>query len=340
MVKIMHCGRSFIRNCTVISSAVFMFAAGVAPTLSMAQETASNDWHCASEIVTDCDMPDGFARLLFPDGRKKALVVSCDDGRIYDRKVVEILNKHGMRGTFNLVSNWLDKDGYLTRAEIVQLFAGHEVACHTVSHRSLTTLTDEQVRDEIANNRTDLEHVAGHPVRGLAYPSGDVDDRVAGLMPALGLTYARCVGVNHWFKLPSNPYLWITTCNFCKNWMDDATVFLARTSGPSLMLVWGHSFDFAEDKSNYFTHDDKWNQLEDFCNKVGGHDDIWYTTCIEVMDYVNAAKSMQISASGNFIKNPGTIPIWLEINGRMVEVKAGETVTIDVSRSKAKTAHR
>ena len=51
-------------------------------------------------------------KFLYPEGKKKALTFSYDDGEIFDIKLAEILRKHGMKGTFNLnSSNLCDTDG-------------------------------------------------------------------------------------------------------------------------------------------------------------------------------------------------------------------------------------
>ena len=36
-------------------------------------------------------------RFLFPEGKDKALTFSYDDAQIYDRRLVSILNRRGMR---------------------------------------------------------------------------------------------------------------------------------------------------------------------------------------------------------------------------------------------------
>ena len=38
----------------------------------------------------------------FPGGKHKVLTFSYDDGKLEDRRLVEIFNKNGLRGTFNL----------------------------------------------------------------------------------------------------------------------------------------------------------------------------------------------------------------------------------------------
>ena len=38
----------------------------------------------------------------FPGFKYKAVTLSYDDGTIYDKKLIEIMSKYGIRGTFNL----------------------------------------------------------------------------------------------------------------------------------------------------------------------------------------------------------------------------------------------
>ena len=40
--------------------------------------------------------------MLFPEGKRKALTFSYDDGTIHDRRLAALLNEYGMKGTFNL----------------------------------------------------------------------------------------------------------------------------------------------------------------------------------------------------------------------------------------------
>ncbi len=38
----------------------------------------------------------------FPEGKHKALTMSYDDGTVYDRKLVELSNRYGIKGTFHI----------------------------------------------------------------------------------------------------------------------------------------------------------------------------------------------------------------------------------------------
>jgi peptidoglycan/xylan/chitin deacetylase (PgdA/CDA1 family) len=56
--------------------------------------------------------------------------------------------------------------------------AGWEVGSHTRTHPLLTRLDDARLAGELADSRHDCESALGRPCSSVAYPYGDVDDRV------------------------------------------------------------------------------------------------------------------------------------------------------------------
>lgn len=64
------------------------------------------------------------------------------------------------------------------------------------------------------------------------------------------------------------------------------------------MYVWGHSYEF--------DNHDNWNVIEDFCAYMGGRNDIWYATNIEIIDYMDAARRLisQQTAEESTIRMP------------------------------------
>ncbi len=57
--------------------------------------------------------------------------------------------------------------------------AGWEVGSHTRTHPHLTSVGDEQLRDELEGSRADCAQGMGRACATLAYPYGDWDERVA-----------------------------------------------------------------------------------------------------------------------------------------------------------------
>lgn len=87
-----------------------------------------------------------------------------------------------------------------------------------------------------------------------------------------------------------------------------------------LMYVWGHSYEF--------DNDNNWELIEGFCKYIGGKDDIWYATNIEIVDYFKALNNLRFSAACNFVYNPSVISVWLSIDDEIVEVKGGKQVRL------------
>jgi peptidoglycan/xylan/chitin deacetylase (PgdA/CDA1 family) len=67
---------------------------------------------------------------------------------------------------------------------------GLELAPHSRTHRLLPTLADEELRDELAASRTDLERATGHAPPAIAYPSGEHDARVVAVAREAGYEVA------------------------------------------------------------------------------------------------------------------------------------------------------
>lgn len=72
--------------------------------------------------------------------------------------------------------------------------AGIEIGSHGRHHRDLTACSDEELREELAGSRTDLEALLDVPVRTFCYPYGHVDDRVREAARAAG--YLAAVSIH------------------------------------------------------------------------------------------------------------------------------------------------
>lgn len=84
------------------------------------------------------------------------------------RKLVDILQPHGIRGTF-FVLGWIaERQPDLVR-EIAD--AGHEVASHGWGHRRVTDLSREEFREDVRSSKALLEEIIGAPVHGYRAPS-------------------------------------------------------------------------------------------------------------------------------------------------------------------------
>ncbi|MBW4083730.1 polysaccharide deacetylase family protein [Paenibacillus sp. S150] len=259
---------------------------------------------------------------LFPGGVTKALTLSWDDGRVYDRRLVAILNRNGLKGSFHLNSGFFGKEGYITDGEVAALYEGHEISAHTSAHPFLTMTPREGIAQEILKDRERLEQLAGYPVRGMSYPFGDYNDQVLSTLPALGIEYSRTVRSHGGFSLPDNLLAWHPTCHH-RDMLALGQQFLEeqpRFSRMQLLYVWGHSYEF-NDNNN-------WEELEQFGSLMGGHQDIWYATNIEIADYLSAVRGLRFSASQAIVYNPSALEVWFTAEDQARQIPAGATVQL------------
>ena len=137
--------------------------------------------------------------MRFPEGKFFALTLSYDDGVEQDAKLIEILDKHGIKATFNLNSGKYAPEGTvypegrihrpMTKAAATELYlnSGHEVAVHTHTHPWLEQLPAGVAAYEVIKDRENLEEQFGCIVRGMAYPYGTYSDGVVDTLRSCGI---------------------------------------------------------------------------------------------------------------------------------------------------------
>lgn len=83
-------------------------------------------------------------------------------------RLLETLNRHGVRGTF-FTLGWIAQH----RPEVVRAIAsaGHEIASHGVWHRRVPTLSADEFRDDVRRSKAMLEDLTGAAVLGYRAPS-------------------------------------------------------------------------------------------------------------------------------------------------------------------------
>lgn len=273
-----------------------------------------------------------YAMLRFPHFRAKALTLSYDDGCIYDEKLIQIMDQYGLKGTFNINSGLLStrKDRLLTHEGAKALYKGscHEVAVHGAQHLSLPSVPPTLAAQEILSDRQALEQMFGGVITGMAYAYGTYDDRTVEVLKTCGISYARTVITTERFDIPSDWLRMPTTCHHDNpRLMELAEAFVSYTPGgnwrreqPKLFYLWGHSYEF-NDKNN-------WHVIEEFAKYIGGRDDIWYATNMEIYRYVKAYDALEFSVDCASVYNPSAFDVYLHIKGTDVIAKAGETTPL------------
>lgn len=270
--------------------------------------------------------------MRFPGGRPKALTLSYDDGTIHDRRLIDIMSRNGILGTFNLNSGFIkdDCDGNrVGRNEIKKLYldTGNEIAVHGRYHISLAEYPDQEGITDIFEDRAVWEKICGKPVKGMAYANGSYSNRVVEYLLKLGIKYSRTTVSTHDFRMPDDWLRLPSTCHHNDPRLDELTdVFIdldiskVYNKHPKLFYLWGHSFEFSNNGN--------WEVIEKFCEKIGGKDDIWYATNGMIYDYVKAYENLEFTLDGDAVYNPSALKIEFESDGKLYAVGSGGTLRI------------
>ena len=272
--------------------------------------------------------------MRFPEGRAKALTFSYDDGVSADKRLVKILDKYGLKGTFNLNSLLFDCREWHDRMDEEQTFKTfsngvHEVAMHGARHIFLDKVPLVEAINEIVQNRVYLENKFDRIVRGMAYAYNGYTDEILSILPRLGVEYARTTEDSNDFSLPRDFLLWRPTCHHrSPRFSELADKFLncspeaeSKHRESRLFFLWGHSYEFDDDGN--------WSLIENFAAAAAAEKDIWFATNIEICEYVKAYRALVFSTDGERVYNPSAIPVWVELRGKIYGVQPAQSVRFD-----------
>lgn len=280
------------------------------------------------------------ATLLFPNGLKKALTLSYDDGVEQDIQLIEIMNQYGLRGTFNLNSGAYAPEGTvypkgqihrrMTEAQVTALYSdsGQEIATHALTHPWIDKLPENMITYEIIRDRENLETQFNRIVRGHAYPFGAYSDEVVNILKSCGIVYARTIETTGRFDIPKDWLRLKATCHhndpklfeLVDRFLEDDAKLPPYARRPRFFYMWGHSYEFESDNN--------WNVIEEFARRMGNRDDVWYPTNIEAYDYINAFNKLLFSADGTIVNNPTAQAVWVAYLDRAIMIESGATVVL------------
>lgn len=123
--------------------------------------------------------------IAIGDSNSKNVYLTFDMGYEagYTEKILDILKANKVKACFFITAHYLN-----TQPELVQrmINEGHIVGNHTVNHKSLPSISDEEIKDEIQKLHTAVYEKTGYEMTYLRPPKGEYSERVLALSKKMG----------------------------------------------------------------------------------------------------------------------------------------------------------
>jgi peptidoglycan/xylan/chitin deacetylase (PgdA/CDA1 family) len=222
---------------------------------------------------------------------KAFITTSWDDGNPADARVAELLDRHGLTGTFYIPRS-IDS-GVMSGPALKELAGRFEIGAHTLNHRFLTEIDDAAAKVEIDGSRKWVQDETGQDCPMFCPPAGRFSSTHWKMLKSAGYTGARTVelmSLSHprkrgglmempttlqAFPHPSGNYLknmakrraggnlWnYIIFGRSNDWATLADRLLARLGkGGGVFHLWGHSWEIEQTE--------QWERLEQVLSMMG-----------------------------------------------------------------------
>lgn len=240
--------------------------------------------------------------------KKVYVITSWDDTDNLDLRMMKLLDKYDLKGTFFVITDYIDKK--ITLNSIKDISINHEIGAHTVNHVTLTDVEDRVAYTEMFQSKKILEKHLDKKINSFAYPKGKYNKTHIKLAEEIGYESARTTK-SFYINKPKNRYemhstLWTyphafkdvlsqirlykISINFMfnpfiiKQWdLLGKKIFDLMENKSGVYHIFGHSWQIEEKKS--------WDKLENLFDYISSSNKI---ECLTIEDYIKKIKSDNI----------------------------------------------
>lgn len=118
---------------------------------------------------------------------EKTVYLTFDEGYEagYTAQILDVLKENEVKATFFITAHYVN-----TRPELVKrmIDEGHIVGNHTVNHKSMPDLTEEQIKEEVMNLHSAIYEKFGYEMKYIRPPMGEFSERTLTILKNLGYT--------------------------------------------------------------------------------------------------------------------------------------------------------
>jgi peptidoglycan-N-acetylglucosamine deacetylase len=196
-----------------------------------------------------------------------------DDGLVSDLKIIELLHKYDILGTFAIAPNTHgDKRklndtrsrNYGLKVSIAEMknFKPFEILNHTANHLDLAKSDEQTTKEEILIGKKMLENLFEREIIGFCYPYGTTNAFSESILKNSGHKFAR---ISRSWPVSKPNFSTDNLYEICPTtrWnYPDFGELIEQASG-GYLIIWGHSYEIREHKH--------WEQIERLIKLLSQH---------------------------------------------------------------------
>ena len=217
----------------------------------------------------------------------KIVSLSFDDGTIYDKRFIDLLNKYGLRATFNLNSGlkdfiWYYEDKPIRRLnleESKEIYKGHEVASHSLTHPYFSSLDEKRQIREVEEDILNLEKIFSRKIEGFAFPFIDqTEANIQVVKNNIDFKYIRCSIFTEKILPKDRYHVGINALYDDKDIYEKLERYKSNILPNSLFVIAGHSYEF-EVKND-------WEKIEKLLKYLKENDELLVLPLIDAIKLI------------------------------------------------------
>ena len=136
---------------------------------------------------TNKNLIDKYNGMAMGNSDSKKVYLTFDMGYEagYTEKILEVLKKNNVPATFFITAHYVNSQPELVQKMIDE---GHIIGNHTVNHKSMPSLTTEEINKEVMNLHTAVYNKFGYEMKYIRPPKGEYSEKTLAYCNTLGYT--------------------------------------------------------------------------------------------------------------------------------------------------------
>ena len=123
--------------------------------------------------------------ICLGNNESKSIYLTFDEGYEagYTSQILEVLKENDVKATFFLTAHYVN-----TQEELVQqmIDEGHIIGNHTVNHKSMPSLTEEEIKKEVMDLHQSVYEKFGYEMKYIRPPKGEFSEKTLQFTNSLG----------------------------------------------------------------------------------------------------------------------------------------------------------